>query len=149
MTFVLHQTVIFYHLHNYYDTLLYLADSNLATLFKKANEEVNKLYDWSCSNKLSLNPTKTQIIVIKASNTLQNTSGVKRCIANTPLTQIGVNFQEKSTHFLGILIDENWCHGNIIWPISTTKISHALFVLKKAKTIPNTESLKTLYYALI
>ena len=29
------------------------------------------------------------------------------------------------------------------------KISHALFVLKQAKQILNTESLKTLYYALI
>ena len=68
------------------DTSLYLADSNLAKLFKKANEEVNKLYDWFCSNKLSLNPTKTKFIVIKASNTLQDTSGLKLCIANTPLT---------------------------------------------------------------
>ena len=65
MTFVLHQTNILSFAD---DTSLYLADSNLAKLFKKANEEVNKLYDWFCSNKLSLNPTKTKFIVIKASS---------------------------------------------------------------------------------
>jgi len=37
------------------DTTLYLINTNVKTLYLKANEELEKLYDWFCSNQLSLN----------------------------------------------------------------------------------------------
>ena len=121
------------------DTSLYLADSNLTKLFKKANEDVNKLYDCLCSNKLSFNPTKIKCIVIKTSNTLQDT--------NTPLTQIGANFQEKSKQILGILIDKNLSWQHHLAYINKNYHMHYLFSTRKKGL--NTDILKTLYYALI
>ena len=82
------------------DTCLYLSDSNIENLFPNANIQLNKLYEWLCVNKLSLNPNKTKFIIFKTPNNRLNTTGQEVCIDAIQLTQIGVNFTEKSTKFL-------------------------------------------------
>ena len=41
------------------DTTIYYSSPNQNELFQKVNEELIKLYDWLCANKLSLNISKT------------------------------------------------------------------------------------------
>ena len=48
------------------DTSLFLSNSNLAILFHNANIEINKLYNWFCANKLSLNANKTKCMVSRS-----------------------------------------------------------------------------------
>ena len=130
------------------DTALFLSDSNLGNLFTNANVEVNKLFNWFCANRLSLNPTKTKALVISNSNNPVNSVDQQLYINGTPLTQIGSNFHEKSTKFLGLHLDDilSWKHhlAHI-----NRKISYALFMIKQVKHFLPANSLKTLYYALI
>jgi hypothetical protein len=130
------------------DTSLYLSDSNLDSLFANANVEVNKLFDWFCANRLSLNPTKTKFLVLRTTNNPSNTIEQKLFINGTSLTQIGSNFCEKSTKFLGLHIDEFLSWKNHLAQVNK-KISYALFMIKQAKNFLPVDSLKTLYFALI
>ena len=64
------------------------------------------------------------------------------------MERIGIEFEEESTTFLGVIFDESltWKqHINYI----NNKISKSLFAIKQVKHILNTDSLKTLYFALI
>ncbi len=47
------------------DTSMFISDANLHTLYAKANVAMGNLYDWFCTNRLSLNPKKTKYIVFK------------------------------------------------------------------------------------
>jgi len=130
------------------DTSLYLSDNNLDSLFANANLEVNKLFNWFCANRLSLNPTKTKFIVIRTSNNPPNKTEQKLFINGTPLAQIGSNFSENSTKFLGLHIDEFLSWKNHLAQINK-KIAYALFMIKQTKNFLPVNSLKTLYFALI
>ena len=107
---------------------------------------MKKLYDWFCANRLSLNPSKTKCIVFNTSNNKQISTGLKLFINDTSLTQVGSNFKEKSTKFLGIQIDESLSWKN---HLANNNNSHALFGIKKVKNILPSDCLKTLYFTLI
>ena len=44
----------------------YISDANTENLFHKVNIEINKLYDWFCSNRLCLNAKKTKYMIIRS-----------------------------------------------------------------------------------
>ncbi len=44
------------------DTTLYYSHSNVDTLFHIVNLEINKIYEWLCANKLSLNIKKKMMV---------------------------------------------------------------------------------------
>ena len=46
------------------DTTLYISDSDIKTLFDNSNKQINQLFEWLCSNKLSLNVKKTKYTCI-------------------------------------------------------------------------------------
>ena len=89
------------------DTTIYVSDSNIDILFNNANILINYLFIWFCSNRLSLNPNKTNYIVIRPSSLKGDLSQKKLLIENTLLHRIGKDCDEKAAKFLGILIDEN------------------------------------------
>jgi hypothetical protein len=84
---------------------LYL-NSNLDSLFSNANIEVNNLFDGFYANRLSRNPTKIKLLVLRTSNNPSNITEQKLFINYTSLTQIGSNFSENSTKFFGLHLDE-------------------------------------------
>ena len=130
------------------DTTLFLSDADPKILFEKANIETNNLFNWFCANRLSLNPQKTKFIIIKPSKDKLDLSGLKLLINGIPLGRIGIGFEEESSKFLGVILDESltWKqHINYV----NKKISKSLFAIKQVKNILNTDSLKTLYFALI
>ena len=130
------------------DTSLYLSDSNIENLYSNANIQLNQLYDWFCANRLSLNPNKTKFIILRTPKQLPNTTGLKLCIDGIPLTQIGANFTEKSTKFLGLHIDELLSWKPHLSHINK-KISYAIFVIKQVKNFLPMECLRTLYFAIV
>ncbi len=60
---------------------------------------MSKLFTWFCANRLSLNPTKTKYIVIKAPK--------HKIDIEVKLQQIGNKSKEKSTTFLGVHFDDD------------------------------------------
>ena len=116
------------------DTTLNITDPDPTTLYQKANSEMFNLFTWFCANRLSLNPNKTKYILIKAPKHKFNINELTIKINNTHLQRVGNKYEEKSTTFLGVLIDENlnWkMHINHI----NNKISRAMFSIKQVKKI--------------
>ena len=115
------------------DTTLHVSNCNVNTLYKRANLELNKLYNWFCANKLALNAGKTKYIVIRHPQTKVNLNGYNLLINGTALNRVGANCTEKSIKFLGVYIDEflTWKHhiGQI-----NSKVARALFYNKPTKT---------------
>ncbi len=94
------------------DTTLYTAHSDLLQLYENANRQINCLYQWFCSNRLSLNAKKTKYIVIRPKHVKHDLNQYSIHINNTLLERIGNDCPEKSTKFLGMHIEENltWKH---------------------------------------
>ena len=130
------------------DTSLFLSDSDVSSLFRRSNIEVNNLFNWFCANKLCLNPTKTKYIVIKPNNHICHYDNLSIMINGTKLSQIGNQFDEQSTTFLGVYIDESLSWKHHINHINK-KISRALFCIKQVKNFLPTNTLKILYYCRI
>ncbi len=84
------------------DTSLYIRDRNLKTLYDRVNVEINKLYQWFYANKLSLNAKKTKFIVLRSPWQKCNFDRLSLHINGVQLSQIGKDFNEPSTKFLGV-----------------------------------------------
>ena len=123
------------------DTTIFVTSSDPNELFLKANDILNKSYDWFCANKLKLNTKKTNYMII---------SPHKLNLNNNFVLKIGNDFisQVTSTKFLGINIDEKlkWtAHLSAI----NKRVSHSLMAIRQVKHYLPLSSLRTLYFALI
>ena len=47
------------------DTNLLCSDRNPSMLRKKMNEDLKLIFEWLCANRLSLNVSKTEFIILK------------------------------------------------------------------------------------
>ena len=93
----------------------------------------NNLYEWFCSNRLSLNANKTKYIVLRPRHT-RDLSHYNIHIGNTQLSRIGNDCLEKISKFLGMHLDENltWkMHMNEI----NKKVSRAFIFYKTSEGI--------------
>ena len=54
------------------DTTVYVSNNNVKKLYEEANLEINKLYEWFCSNGLSLNINKTKYMVMRPKSKVEN-----------------------------------------------------------------------------
>ena len=130
------------------DTTLFTSHSDIGELYRNANHYIKGLYDWFCSNRLSLNPVKTKYIVLRPRHMKHNLSEYSIQIGNTVLSRIGNDCTEKSTKFLGMHLDEN-----LTWKLhineTNKKVSKTLFSIKQLKNTLPVESLRTLYFALV
>ena len=79
------------------DTTLFLSHSNIEQLYELANKQINDLFEWLCSNKLSL----------KAQNMKCDLPNVYIKINGTCLERIGNDCNEKATKFLAMYIYDN------------------------------------------
>ena len=107
------------------------------------NCEIDKIFNWFCLNKLSINPDKTKYMLFK--NKQRNTSNL-----SLPTLKLNGVILERVSEFLylGIYLDENlsWDpHVNYI----ATKMSKNMGILRRLKhTLPK-NILKTIYHSLI
>ena len=99
------------------DTTIYSSHSDINSLFEMGNAEINNLYTWFCTNKLSLNAGKTKYIIIKPRQRHCDISGRNISINNVSLTRIGNNCPETSTKHLGKYLLMKTFHGNSIYLI--------------------------------
>ena len=125
-----------------------MSHSNLNKLYHDANVQVNHLYQWFCSNRLSLNSNKTKYILLRPKHMREILSSYSIQIGNTILDRIGNDCKEQSTKFLGMHIDENLTWKQHIAAVKR-KVSSALFFIRQVKHVLPPDSLRTLYFALI
>ena len=129
------------------DTTIYSSHSDINSLFEMGNAEINNVYTWFCTNKLSLNAGKNKYIIIKPQQRHCDISGRNISINNVSLTRIGNNCPETSTKSLGILIVYYSWKQRISY--LNSKISKTLFTIKQVKHFLPYDSLKKLYSTLV
>ena len=88
--------------------------------------QINQLFEWFCSNKLSLNAKKPKIYCFTTKtherrfNKIQYTDKTYQI-----LDRIGNDCDEKSTKFLGMHIDEN-----LTWKYHVNKVKNKVHVAR-------------------
>ena len=118
---------------------------DLELTIRETSDQLEKILDWTKTNGLILNPTKTQVIVI-------GTKALRSRVDfnNIPLVSLsGVNIAySESVKNLGIIIDKN-----LSWRLQTKrtvkKVYGSLHSLNRMKTFLTTETKKKLVQTLI
>lgn len=123
------------------DTCLLLSNPNISLLQEQGNSELNKLKLWCDANELTVNPSKSASLVIypklrSAKSEIQFTFNKE----NIPNCQ--------STKYLGITLDDQLNFKEHVKSLEK-KINKGVGILGKLKTILPSETLVTLYYALL
>ena len=80
------------------DTTIYLSNPNIDQLYNEANSQINYLFEWFCSNKLSLNADKTRYIVIRPLHVRYDLIGHDIIIQN--LKEYVITVLERPSNFL-------------------------------------------------
>lgn len=125
------------------DTNITTSGSSIEDIRIKLNNQLDKLHHWLLANKLSLNVSKTEYMIIGSRQRLTQ-------ISTDPQISIGSQniFRVTETKTLGVLVD-----GNISWKshIDATckKLSKAIGIMRRVKNIISNESLKLLYNTLV
>ena len=129
-----------------FDILMYADDTTLFCNFDNIrnentiNNEINKVYDWLCSNKLSLNVSKTKYMCFHTSN--KTVTYPKLKINNVTIDRVN-DFK-----FLGLIISSNLKWNKHINHISI-KVSKVIGIMFRLRTILPSDVLQTLYNSLI
>ena len=122
------------------DSNLFVSNKNLLALETIMNEELVKVHKWLCTNKLSLNVDKTNIVLFRPVQKKLNGS-ISLVINNKPIKQV------TSIKYLGVLLD---CHLN--WKDHVQhicKISRSIGILCKIRYFVDIDTRIQLYYAII
>ena len=130
---------------NIFDILMYADDTTSFCNFDNIrnentiNNEINKVYDWLCSNKLSLNVSKTKYMCFHKSN--KTVTYPKLKINNVTIDRVN-DFK-----FLGLIISSNLKWNKHINHISI-KVSKVIGIMFRLRTILPSDVLQTLYSSL-
>ena len=122
------------------DINIYLEASDLVLLEKIVNKELQKLYEWFCLNRLSLNISKTNFVIFHA--------------INKPNHNVTILINKQAIHkvkyvkYLGILIDSQLTFKDHINELNK-KISRAIGILYRLRQYVTTKILCNVYYAII
>ena len=124
------------------DCTLQLQDSDLSSLIMSCNTELEKLKNWTNSNKMTINVTKTNCMLV--SNVHGSLPSDSLFFNNESLNCI------TDTKFLGLVIDNKLKFNKHIESICSkiSKTIGILFRLSSSSTVPQS-SLKLIYYSLI
>ena len=125
------------------DTHLTYADNDICSIETSLNQDLSNINRWLIANKLTLNMTKTEFMLIGSRQKLNSLSAF-------PVLEINgaqlnrVNF----TKSLGVLIDENLTWSNHINAI-TKKISSGIGSIKRISHCVPPATLHTIYHGLV
>ena len=121
------------------DAYLSLSNKNPQVLEEDVNRELNKVFDWLNSNKLSLNLKKNTYLII-TNRKINHTFNIK--IGDYSLTQ------SSEVKYLGVILDEK-----LSWKphlqFLRSKVASGCWALNKIKQYVNMTSMKTVYYGLV
>ena len=122
------------------DTSLLCKGKSLKLLNKKVNEDLCRLSDWLRANKISLNTSKTELIIFKSDNSLIT----KRLNFRLDGQQI---FPKEVVSYLGVKIDQN-LNWTKYFDELIPKLARAVGILSKLRHFVNYQTLLSVYHAL-
>lgn len=121
------------------DANLSLNNSNPLNLQNNVNDELVKISEWLCCNKLSLNLNKTQYLIV-TNRKITHKFDIK--VSGRSITQTD------QIKYLGVIIDSKLNWEPHIKQVKN-KLSNGCWALNKVKKYLNKKSLLQLYYGLI
>lgn len=125
------------------DTSLTYAGNDIDNINDNVNDDLKRVYAWLAANKLTINMSKTEFLLIGSrQRLLRFPASPHLTINDKPVTQVS------STKSLGVIIDENLSWGHHIQSISK-KIASGISALKRIRYFVPRETLITVYNALI
>ena len=124
------------------DSNLLLKGKDLTDMSSVITDELVKVHDWFCANKLLLNANKTKLIIFRSRKCRQE-------IAPPPVMLDGIQInQVDNEKFLGLQLDET-----LKWYDHTKKIadciSRKIGMMRKVKNFVTNDTLKLLYNSFI
>ena len=122
------------------DTNIYYESNDLKCLQNVMNKELEKLYEWLCINRLSLNISKTNFIIFHANN--KPKLPVTILINNKAVDEVD------HVKYLGIIIDSKLTFKKHIDELKK-KISRSIGVMYKLRPFVTTKILSNIYYAIV
>ena len=123
------------------DTCLVYSEKNQQRLTEIINADLQKISEWFKANKLTINPSKSNIIIIPPKLN-QLTVTIKTYLNNTLIPQTS------AANYLGITIDTDLkFHNHIV--LLEHKISRTIGILSKLRHFLPQSALFKIYYALI
>ena len=126
-------------------TSLTAAGKDLDVLLQRINSELPAIDGWLCSNRLTLNLSKTKYLVFQPQQKINSNLYPPLKLADQYLEQ------PYSVKYLGLIIDcflsrhKHIYHNNII----SSKISKSVNIIAKLKPLVTSQSLISIYYALV
>ena len=97
----LHKAVEFSSVHHFADdTNLFLIDKSLKKINKHINRDLKLTVDWIRANKLSLNASKTEIVLFKPRNK-KTTKQLNFCVSGQK------NKQSSQVQYLWVILQDN------------------------------------------
>ena len=122
------------------DTNLFCTGQNLDDLVQKINIEMEKIYSWVKSNKLSLNVDKTNFMLFTPKHFSRSMGNIY--INGTCIIEV------TETKFLGVIIDYKLNWSSHVMNINK-KIAKGIGIILKARKVFNNETLISLYYTFV
>ena len=121
------------------DTTIYATGSNVRFLYRKINEDLNKITQWFKNNSLSLNIDKTNYILFRNINSNPRFNG--NIYMDNKIIQ-----KVSQVKFLGVYIDEylNW--NSHVQKLSL-KLSSGIYSLNMARNMISSETKRLVYFA--
>ena len=119
------------------DTTAYVSGSNVSDIFHIVSEDLNKIQMWCCSNRLSLNVSKTYGMLF---------SFTEHSIQPVELLNVPISFNSTGK-FLGIKLDDRLSFGAQCTDVCL-KLSKVLGILYRIQTFVPQKVLIQLYYSL-
>ena len=139
------------------DTAIYAIDDDIQRLLSTVNLEFQKLCKYFRENKLSLHPDKTKYLVISSSKQVQelktsifinnNNSNSNDLNLFSEISRIFPDDKTPAIKYLGVYFDPNINFKFHIQSISS-KLSKAIYILRRVKNFLPATALKTLYFSL-
>jgi hypothetical protein len=123
------------------DSNLFYSNRNLEVLERNLNEQLLKVHEWLCANKLALNVEKSNFVLFRPVQKKPNRS-LNLKICDQQITE------KQSINYLGILMDCHLNWKNHILELSK-KISRGIGILLKLRNFVSTQILLQIYYTII
>ena len=120
------------------DTNLLFSVKNPKIMSKIINHELKKLFEWLCSNRLSLNANKTEFLIFRP----------PRANLRVTLRLNGVTiFESPKIKYLGIILDSRLTWKHHVNELCK-KLGRSLGMLYKTRKLCNENILRSLYFSL-
>ena len=137
----MHSAIKYSKVHHFADdTNLLFSHKNPKLLRKCVNSDMALLFDWLCSNRLSLNVGKTEFVIFRPARS--------RRLNRVTLKINGCKiFESSKIKYLGVILDPNLSWKHHVFELNK-KLIRGVGLIFKIRNLCDTSVLKSIYYSL-